>query len=242
MASGHPDWGQAQSAGLIATVSDLGEAAARLQSIDTLVRTGNVIWLDDFESNLNRWGLSVDGTGSSLVNSILTARSGSASVRFNAVAGAGNFAQIWHGFAVPFASRIGVEFSFAFISLFRLDLQVSQTVSGVQTNFFIRYDHPARTLAYSSDGGATFTPIVSGFKLFDSAVMWHTLKLVTDEQTGRFVRLYVDHVTYDLANIAGNSFAVILADHVIVRITVRADAALESLAYVDDFIFTINEP
>jgi len=82
MAHGQPDYGMYTLANTIYRLTDMGELAARLGSINTYDRRGDVIFLDSFESGLTAWSPSSACTGSDLVQSAKHARSGGFSAKF----------------------------------------------------------------------------------------------------------------------------------------------------------------
>ena len=66
MAGETPDYGRLSAQATVFPVTDLGELAARLGSIVSHDRRGDVIWLDGFEDGLDKWQPTTSGSGAAV--------------------------------------------------------------------------------------------------------------------------------------------------------------------------------
>ncbi len=242
MASGHPDWGQAQSTGLIATVSDLGELAARLGSPDTYIRTGNVLYYTDWRDSLGGWSVSLVGTGALGRVLALNPFRGDTTLNLVCGSGAGGQVSVAKSFVPAHIGRVGLECMFALndgVTLFTLTLI---DFGGVSSNAYrIRYNSETQVLAYQSSDG-TYVTIASDLNLRVGLSIYHLLKLVIDLSTSKYVRAILDHVTYSLTSIAPFPALSATSPSVEARLIVESTATANDQVNVDCVIFTINEP
>lgn len=242
MASGHPDWGQGQASLLLATISDLGELAARLGSPSTFTRTGNIIYQTEFDEGDVDWTLAPVGTGSSAASIVGGAyRSG---VRVRLVSGStiGNATSMSKVFIPPFLTNAGAEVGMAFGSatgLYYIELIGTTGATGVQAG--VRYDLTARELQYhnAANGWTTFATNV---RLFQNAAAYHVFKLTLNLSTLEYVRVVVDNTVYDLDGIAAYTPASGVFAQISIQVKVEAQAAANTTLNVDSAFFTINEP
>jgi len=242
MTRSYPDWGRAAPVATVAPLADLGELAARLGSINTYDRRGNVAWLDDFESGLSAWSTTSGGVGGTIAQSSDAARSKQYSAKF--VTGAVNldYMQLDVIRSVQVLGRLGLEVSFTgpgtdeswsfLIHYFDGDEQIIAQV-------FLTGN--SATLSMWKTGGVAHD-ITLGYPLYIATKTFHTLKFVADFATRKWVRLMLDHESFDLSGIG--LYVVSGAT----RPILNARASLESLSasaktrYLDDVIITQNEP
>ena len=242
MASGHPDWGQGQASLLLATISDLGELAARLGSPSTFSRTGNILYQTEFNEGAVDWTLSPVGTGSSAASVVGGAyRDG---VRVGLVSGSriGDITSMSKVFIPPFLTNAGAEAGLAFGSatgLYYLELIGTTGASGVQAG--IRYDLTNRVLQYH-DAANGWTTFAADVRLFQNAAAYHVFKLTLNLSTLEYVRALVDNTVYDLSGIAAYTPASGVFAQISIQAKVEAQAAANTTLSVDSVFFTINEP
>lgn len=242
MAHGTPDWGVTAGAVTTFQLTDLGELAARLGSLDTFDRRGDLVWGDGFEFSLNKWEVTTDGLGAAVALSTARARNGRYSCLLTAGSDSARFAEIQHAHPVPVTSRLGFEGSFSLGSnLTTLDFTYHIYNGSTLRIWSIRYDDANDRLQYFNSAGVAVT-IASALNLPIQQTNFHTLKLVVDYSTGEYVRLLLNNVTYDLSGIAGRSLASAVAAHQRVFVDLVGIVAQNNTVYVDDVILTQNEP
>lgn len=244
---GHPDYAAPKPVGQVPvgpiyTVTDIGELAARLGSIVTFDRRGNVIWLDDFEGTENKWVLGGSGEGYNFVISAEAARNGCFSGKLNPGILEGNYGFITHSCPYPVLSKLGLECSFTWdtdikiISL-RLHLYTGTDYYWAQ----IKYDEGEKKLYYR---GVPFGwyEFASDVRLLVYFNHFHTAKLVADFATGRYERFILNNREYDLSSykLATNTSTYYPNVYNTIHLTNGSDGI--NPIYIDDVIVTQNEP
>jgi hypothetical protein len=242
MAGETPDYGALSSQATVFPVTDLGELAARLGSPITHDRRGDVVWWDDFECGLTKWGSALSGTGAAAALSTARARNGRSSALLTAGSDAGASALIAHNQTIPRLSRLGFEFSFslggaiASLSWELLLFDGTTTLSAI-----ITWGDAANALTYRNSGGGG-TVFATGVDLLAEATMFHTGKVVVDRAAGQYVRFVLDSTEYDLSGIAALTGASVVAPRLTVDVALLGNAGSNNTVYVDDVILTQNEP
>src|SRR3990167_1185649 len=147
MTRSYPDWGRSAPVATVAPLADLGELAARLGSINTYDRRGNVAWLDDFEATLNKWGTGGDGTGNAVAISTSRARHGAQSVKLTTGSTGAKESEIFHPEAYPVLGKYGIEYSFVLGSSALYQDVILVHYNGANSYIYqIRYDKGANQL------------------------------------------------------------------------------------------------
>jgi len=95
VAHGAPDWWGTEQTSTVHLVQDVGELAARLGSIVTFDRRGNVIWLTSFEDGLQGTSFGVDHVDSKGTLSTNRALGGAYSIRLDPRGAADAYVN-WH--------------------------------------------------------------------------------------------------------------------------------------------------
>jgi len=247
MVHGQPDFGMYAPKTKIYGQADVGELAARLGSICTYDRRGDVVWLDDFESSETKWYAEDSGAGEVAGQSSERARSGSYSYRMDLGAAIDRWASIRRYFAPLNPAKIGVEISWSQYLLIennRFEMWL------IHYNGTRRYDF---RVALDTSGIAW--PIL---KYWDSTPDWHVIetvnaniaeelflnmKLVINSDTHKYERILLGAKEYDASAFSvsdgpsgtGEQFLVLLKYS-------SLTAGAVNRAYIDDFIITQNEP
>ena len=226
----------------IYSLTDAGELAARLGSIVTHDRRGDVMWLDDFESEIEKWV----GGGSGLLHgqswSALYSRNGGFSYKHTCGSTLELSSRQHKILPYPVLSRVGFMFSFSipsFITEVWFSLQLYDAPNS--TLYEIQYDVATQTFTYLDS--LLVYQALTPTKLIDSDLtLFHTFKMVADLTQGKYVRLIANDQKYDLTDIDGYVRAGAVSDYLVAGITFIGTNALNGIAYVDDAILTQNEP
>lgn len=242
MAHGQPDYGAYTQKRTTYGLADMGELAARLGSIVTFDRRGDVIWLDDFESDVQKWTFNQTGVGGALVSDATRARNGGFCAHLTTGGALGNIGATTHRSPYQVISKTGFEISFTLngnISEYLFSLYFYDGVNYHAA--IVRFLPATNTLEVDNNGAwvqvATAIPMAAALYLF------HTLKLVGDfTAIMQYVRVILNEVEYDLSaynlrealNPAGRQLSVALQ--------LTTGVASSQGCYVDDAIITQNEP
>lgn len=242
MAHGQPDYGMYQIAKTIYRLADMGELATRLGSIVTFDRRGDVVWLDDFESNINKWRIFGTGTGYSALLSSEAARSGGLSAKLVTGITASGHIYIARYLPYPVEGNVGSEFSFVNNTDLQYIILAFDCYSGLENKEgAVRYRCSDEALdIYLPTVG--FTEIATGIELVAATYFFHTLKLVVDLSTNKYVRLLLDSTSYDLSAYSISTAPSVIEPMWIFEITARNRVIGNEAFYIDDVIITQNEP
>ncbi len=107
-----PDYTSKWKTQTVTAIADNAELAARLKSIVTFDRRGNIIWMDDFEGAILLWETALSGTDAAIAISAASAHQGSTSCKLTAGKTATRYAIIRKDLAPVKESRFGLECCF----------------------------------------------------------------------------------------------------------------------------------
>ncbi len=221
----------------------IAELAARLGSIHTFDRRGDILWYDDFESgNLNRWVVSTTGTGPSVSLSTAHARSGSLCCKFITGAALGNLTQISRNISYPFLSKLGAEVHVTIPSgtlYFTLTMTLYDGTSWYLAS--IRLDSNTGNLAYRDLSG-TFQDFVTGLLLNVGDDTLHGLKFVVDFQNKKYARCIFGAHEYDLSRYVLYTSASVTNPVMSIIVALNTMENAIKTSFLDDAVVTQNEP
>lgn len=242
MPHGQPDFGMYAIAETIYRLSDMAELAVRLGSIDTFDRRGNVVWLDDFEDNLSKWNIVSLGTGAGAALSTDGCRNGAKSVKLTTGNAQNDYICITHYSPRPVLSKIGFEISFTTDEDLNAHFFYIIYYDGTNRHqALICYNPTTDKLYYYNENGAA-QELASNLNLYAYSTHYHTLKLVVDLETDKYVRLLLDETEYDLSSYLIQESASATLPRLEVQYLVRTNVASSESVYAEDAIITQNEP
>lgn len=241
MPHGTPDWGQIADVAGYTLTEDLAELAARLDSICSFDRRGSVFFLDDFESGTGKWELTGDDNGETFDGFSGYAQSGGYCGLVTTGDVDGNAAQIARWFPFPQLVKVGFEISFtldAYISELRLGFYSPCVTKYMRAGIFYDVD---LDILYYNDGSGTMVEFASGLNLLKADYCFHTIKLVIDLTTGKYVRCILDNVEYDLSDYAYYVGGILTKTYLYAYHEVITGENASSVIYVDNAIITRDE-
>ncbi|MCK5504545.1 MAG: hypothetical protein KAJ10_05255 [Thermodesulfovibrionia bacterium] len=237
-----PDYTSEYKMDTISGVVDNGELAARLGSVNTFDRRGNVIFMDDFEASLFKWRLATVGAGAAGVLASEYARNGSQAARLTAGSGLNSYAVIYRYWATPTSTKVGFEASFT------THADVDRIVLDISIYDGTTYNHATAAVSISSDlvyisiGPAGTQTLFSSLNLYNFNYSFHTLKVVFDYATGKYVRVIFDDQEADASAYSIETAASAVAHSMFFGVWSVNSKAGNPDIYVDDVIITQNEP
>lgn len=242
MPRGQPDYGIYTETPVASGISDPGEAAARLGSINVYDRRGWTVWMDDFESPSLKWPATSSVGSPDPLLSTVEQWMGEQSVYFATVAGAGEHSTMEKLFPLVRLGRVGIEF------FVRLECRtpgylqcILHIFDGVNiSTATLRLDNQARTASIITPAG-TIVIATNCFPTIPNKV-WIPVKLVVDMDTDLYNRLLIGEREYDISAHALVPGAVTTNRFLDVSIRLIGDAIAVMYAYLDNFILTQNEP
>lgn len=227
--------------GPVYTSTDIAELAARLGSIVTFDRRGNVIWFDDFESGIAKWTQDIVHVGGSIEWSADRARNGAYSAKLVTAPAPDSQVGIIVQMAYPVLSRLGYEFSF------NVD-QYTQEIAFDTSLYDGTWRHRStiewreadkKFYFYDDTGYHALEPAVD---ILQGLLLFHTVKMVIDYNAEKYVRLVFDNITYDLSGKAYAKSASAFGPELDVATYIMCRDTGATTAYTDDVIVTQNEP
>ncbi len=242
MAHGGPDYGVGAPKATVYSLQDMAELAVRLGSIVSFDRRGDVVWLDDFENNVNHWGTDTSGTGASVALTTDRARNGAKSVALITGNADGEYASILVGRQLPHLGRIGLELSLSVLSRvdhWLIDLSYSDGDEVIEAALRV---YPATGIIQLYTRPRRWETIHTAGAWYSSAGYWYTLKLVVDLEARTYRHLLFGPTSIDLAAYDLYVGASGVAPIIEVYIYVEGMGGGVGTGYVDDVIVTQNEP
>ena len=237
-----PDYARLNAETITFPVTDLGELAARIGSIDRYDRRGDVVDLWDFEGGLGGWTAAVQGTGALADLSLLRARSGMLSCRLLAGAAAGDFARIERAVPIPSSGLPGIEGAFSMAGApHALELRLRWSPQGSVYEYALRHRHLQQDLQVLDDAGVYQTAAVVP-ALSAAYPGWSGFKMVVDLNALRYERALFNQTAVDLSAYSPLLSTVGSAAFSVVRVQAEATTTFTGTYYVDDVIFTQGEP
>ena len=242
MPHGLPDFGASTPKETVFALSDMAELAVRLGSVVSYDRRGDVVYIDDFESPVIKWTQALIGVGAAINLSAAIARSGSQSLFLRGGTVAGASAGITRNLPTITPKRMGAEITF---SLNRTSIEWRWDILYYDgTNYHqgtMKFIDPTHKLQLLNGAGVYID--LATIALTSGIVYQHTLKLVVDFSTDKYVRFMLDDRVYDISSYDLRVSASAIGPLLLAGYSVDAVAnGPINDVYLDDFIFTQNEP
>ncbi|MCK4815310.1 hypothetical protein KA005_06035 [bacterium] len=219
-----------------------GELAARLGSINTFERRGNVMLMDNFEESTLKWVPLGTGTGNTQLRSNITAQKGSYSVKLTTGNAEDNYSAITCYTYMPIKKRIGAEISFALGSEIKKFYLRFRAFDGTYLFQCDALYEPQASVFYVYDDVGQWQSVVASLSLKEYDFLFHTLKMVFDLDTEKWIRTVIDNVKYDISTIGLWKHNQPTTPYARSEIQVYNNSVGNHYAYVDNFIITQNEP
>jgi hypothetical protein len=220
---------------------DEAELAARLGSIITFDRRGNVIWMDDFESGVAKWNLSGNGTGNTQLISTTRARNGSNSLALTCGSDLGVYSRMIKYLEPPVNSSIGFEFSFSIDANITKIEAIARFYDGTYNRYgYFKIDVTNAKIQYMNSA-AGWVDLLVGISWITNTSYFYTIKMVCDFLNDTYLRVVLRDKTYDLSSVELRKVASATYPRFELEITAYGTAVTNAVAYIDDIIFTQNE-
>jgi hypothetical protein len=242
MAKGQPDFGALAPTETIVGISDMGELAARLGSIVTFDRRGNIIWMDDFESGIEGWVASSFYGGHTFLWVPTYHRTGGFCARLITGGNTGYDIAITASLPYPILSKMGVEISFlrgANLANIQITLILYDGINMKEGLVFWNASTGEFRCEYTGGPWYSLTPTIQftpDFRIFN------TLKLVCDFTSDKYSRLIANNISYDLSVLPLYEVPLVAAPRLDVRVMIETNTDDNAEIYLDDAILTQNEP
>lgn len=242
MPRGQPDYGLTTQTQVASGISDPGEAAARLGSINVYDRRGWTVWMDDFEAPNLKWIIAIVLPGNDPVLATTASWMGVQSVYFSTPGVGFPGSGIVKIHPLLRLGRLGVEFWVRGYTLtpgyFDLVLDIFDGIN--QTKAELRLDFQASTVSIVTPLG-TFVIDTGAFPLL-ALMPFVPIKVVVDMDTDRYVRLLVGPYEHDISAHALVNMGATTNRLIRTAFNLWGNNLGAQYAWVDNFILTQNEP
>jgi len=241
MSRGQADFGAYAVKEVSASVSDMGEVAARLGSIVTYDKRGDVVDFDNFEEPVLKWRLSRTA-GSTVILDNTNLRSGSQSVKLTPADAEDAYAGFYKSVPLIASTKLGFEVSFSY-DADGIDLVILNDyyTGSYQYRPAVKIDLEAGKAYVLTTYPDTYTE-VADFAPADVVFWFSTIKYVFDLATGYYKRLLLDNHEYDISSLAIGSREDTFPASLDINIKAYTRVATGANCWIDDFIFTQAEP
>lgn len=242
MPRGQKDYGVYQAFELIAGLADIGEAAARLGSINVYDRRGWTMWMDSFEAPKLSWNVAYNPGGSAPVLDSTFALMGAQSCKLACSAAANSYCRISRGWSLLALGKAGAEFAIqgdtGADGYLELIIDICDGVN--ESKATLRYNTTDGEIKiYTPSGWVT---VATGIYMVVNSYYFVPIKLVIDIDEDKYVRLRVAEQSIDLSNYALEVVGTTTNKIITISLDLRGEAAGITTAYIDNFIFTQVEP
>lgn len=242
MAHGQPDYGAYAPKETVGSMADNAELAARLGSIVTYDRRGDVVWYDDFESATLKWSsLGTDADADADISAAY-ARGGAFSCKITCGTGPTNRGGIQTYKPPPALSKVGLEVHWTrpLSDLVTVDFNLYVRHPSKDWDAGIRWVDATGTLEYWD--GAAWQTIEAGLGGRASYYLFHPIKFVIDLENDLYHRLIFQNREWDLSAypVATGGGGAIVETRI--EVDSMGSGVLAPVYYVDDVILTQNEP
>lgn len=243
MAHTLPPWTSKWRMATIFGQIDQGELAARLGSINTFDRRGDTVWMDDFEDSSLKWDAYTSGSGGSISLDNTRARNGDQSCKMVPGSGANFTAYMYNYIPLPVGSNLGFECSFTgHVDISYILLNVKFHDGNFLKECGLALSFTTDKLYYYKDPTPTWIEFQDGWAPFAHNYLFSTAKLVFNSRTTDYIRALVNDKPYNLSPYDYYSTGSGVNPYVAFAITITNSKAGNPAIYIDDVIFTQNEP
>lgn len=221
---------------------DGSELASRLGALQTFSRTGSLLYQDSFDYGLGSWDIVKTGGDSSVKLFTTSSFRSPYCVRMFLDNTETSRVSMSKSFGYPYMTTIGVELTFRIgKEMTILSLNGTACDSVRKQDFGIRIDNYGGYFFFKRYDGVWVTPYATNIDLND-VKHFHTIKLVVDLSAQVYKSVTIDDLSYapnpsGLQITAGGDYSYI--DFVVDYWLSDYDT---NWIFIDDFIFTINEP
>lgn len=231
--------------GFVNSVSDIGELAARMGGPDIYDRRGNVIFVDNFEDGINNYTYALGaGAGSAAVWTHEQSASGGYCLKlYGGLGTASSFTRQWA--TLNMDSNMGLEVSIAMPAFPNfpqlLTIMVVYNDGTTQHNAGARFDNTLGQAFYYNSAGLWVLGNQGAF-IPTGGTVFSNLKAVLNLKKNKYVRLMFNQNNINIDYLYSQSLPFLSIPYAYVTVTAQSSPGINSYAYFDNIIITVNEP
>lgn len=242
MPKGAQDWSLYRRDSTTYSLQDLAELAARLGSIVTFDRRGDVIHIETFDHGYSMWIPGIDGAGGNTGLNTSYFLSDGVSLALTAGSDEGRYTLVYDSHPYPGLNRMGLEIRFTLAAetrRFRASLNIYDGTLLHRAR--VSYYPATETLSYEDVNGDE-QPIATDLTLIANPRHFHVLKFVTDLATRSYTRAILNDTEYPLDNPTYATSPSALDAILQTVFAVYATSGNNPTIYIDNAIVTQDEP
>jgi len=242
MAHGAPDYSDVRKEGLVYRIDDMAELAARLGSLLTYDRRGDIFWSYGFDDGIGDFTELALGAGAEVTLNNTYFHNPPFSLNLTSGAAVGNLTRISRLFPVPYDLAMG--FAVAVRPTATTDtceINVMHYTGEVLWYTLLIVDFANGKITIRTDETDPLT-ITSDVAYLSSSFVFNHLKLVVNLADHSLVRFSLNNNVYSLDGYTMRSEASATAERIYLDIVNKNTAALSTDLYVDNIILTTAEP
>ena len=220
---------------------DNNELAVRLGSPDTFYRTGNVVFMDDFEAPVLQWTRMMYANPGQISLMASHWLSGSQSCRLTTDAVAASVCGMYRYFQTPIPGKMGMEISFTVTTGTTIHRLAATLYTG--TKYYqigAEYDHSDHYVKFQNSSGSWESTGTAVTRKVDK-YLFHSIKVIFDTTTEKYNKIIFENTTYDLSTEGLHGTVSAEIPHIVVYFDLGTGSANSYYDSVDNFILTQNE-
>jgi len=220
----------------------LEELATRLGFPGPYNLQGNVVLMENFESEETEWTDATDSLGSASSRSSRQKYSGDWSLKLSVVNVLNAYAARYRDIGFPGVSKYGLFTRFAWMDdLQRIWIDISFSSNGDLYQAYLRYTLPTTTLEILTPTDPWYS-VATDLELGRPTYTWYPILLTFNLETGYYGKLYFAHQEYDISSKKLGSAGYFTTPYCRILIGAARTAAAIFTVYVDDIIVVKNVP
>lgn len=238
----YPDFGVSSTAGGSAQITDLSELAVRLGGLNWFDRLGNVLVQEGFERGITNWEQTYWPEGANPVSSARYYSTVPYSANLVTTTQNGSYSGITRSFPFPYLASFGVELHFKTIVPFKYLHWHLHFYDGTWKHYVgVRVNYANSQIELINVEG-DFEKVADLDIKIGANSPFHIIKATIDLDSDCYVRLMLDANDYNVRDIGILKEADNTSPYLYMIVFLTAVASTANQVWVDNIIFTINEP
>ena len=237
-----PDYSKFLGTSVRFSLQDLGELAARLGSLSSFDRRGEIVYIEDWRKGIASWVVQELGTGASVRLSTTQTHKTPYSIQFISGSSSSKTASITSSTGGNIDGRLGIECGFI-VNNATEQIHINAAVNNgtLQTLARLKWDIVTGELSLFV-AGSTYTLLDDRLWTSGGTFRFYPVKFVFDIATGKYTRLMISSLSFDLSGYDLVQSATTTNPLYSLSIQHIADTLTNPVLYNNYVILTANEP
>jgi hypothetical protein len=237
-----PDWTRQVTIRYEGGFIGLEELAVRLGFPGTYNLQGNVVLMEDFESEDTEWLAACDALGSTAARSSRHKHSGDWAIKLYNVDELTAYARYYRSFYFPGMGKYAIFAWFGWAATCGKATLFAEFCNGTKESYIqVDYDEPLTTLSVKTTGWTDHS-VDTALHLSTSEYCWYPILVTFDLTTGYYDKLYVADQEYDISDIPLDYENAGISPTGLLFVGTEQGDTAPFTVYVDDIIVLKNVP